>query len=114
MLKNLFYYKNLENRDFLLSEDVVDRFIFLDEKRKKLLEGNYAETERGYSIVFNNEFSLYEVFIRRGDIWVNGDGVLVRVVSVKNGFVKYRMKGSIFGRVYGLNKWSFLRIFERV
>ena len=121
------YYIDLDKRDYYLPVTEIERFCYLDEKIKRFREGGYSETERGYSIVFDYEFSQYRIRFRVGDIWYKGteswqgnggEEVIVRIVRVTDSFIYYREVIKKFGinfsrgRRYALNKWSFLRIFR--
>lgn len=111
--------------EYALPLELSPRFWELVEKIKRL---DYFETIRGYEILFDGTFAKYRVKMKRGGIWSkitpswegnDPSGTLIKIVKVEDSFIKYRKVKKFWrlyfsiGEVYTLNRWSFVRIFEK-
>lgn len=106
------YLKNIDGNDYVIPLELVDRFLYLEEKRK-VQDGEYIESKRGHTIIFNAEFDRYRVTLKKGQIYSGA----IKIKKINGDFIHYKRARKImgfyfsYGQIYILNKWSFFRIF---
>lgn len=114
----------LGKRMFLHRVGSVNYYVPLDKEERfnylmnKINTISFSETVRGYRKVLSEEFREYRVNLVRWSLWRNSEGDLVKIVSIRNNFIRYRLVRKFwlwyigYGYVLSLNEESFLRIFR--
>lgn len=126
-------YHIFKDKDYYIPSETEERFLYLRSIIEERERGSFPESARGHSIVLESEFKNYLVQFNLGDLWrkkteswQGNDEIgtedsfpVVRITKISESFIEYRgttkYLGLYFseGERYNLNKWSFLRIFEK-
>lgn len=124
-----YYMRSVYNEDYFIPIDKLERFNFLNEKIERVSKDkDWSELYIGLGIQFKNEFKKYLVRFKRGQVWVKDTeswmgndprGTLIKIIGIDGQYIFYRKVKRVLGFKIGvgqkfcLNKFSFIRIFER-
>jgi hypothetical protein len=123
------YMVSVYGCDYYIPKNKIERFNFLNDKIARVsVNKDYSELAIGLGIQFRNEFKAYLIPFKRGQVWVkdteswmgnDAKGTKVKIVRIDGQYIFYRKYIEVIGFNIGigyrycLNKFSFIRIFER-
>lgn len=127
--ESYYYMVSVYGYDYYIPKDKLNRFNFLNDKIARVsVNKDYSELAIGLGIQFRNEFKAYLIPFKRGQVWVkdteswmgnDAKGTKVKIVGIDGQYIFYRKYIEVMGFKIGigyrycLNKFSFIRIFER-